>query len=212
MKYRFLAVALLLAPLCLAGAPRTAGAQSLGQFGPLNHMGTDQKSLGAYLGAGSGGMGVTGELRANYGDRATFGVQAGLVDRVFSAQVDLRGGLFGTEGEFPMMLGGEVAGGLMSGGGDTGIYGQVVPGVSFEVDAGEGQSWAGWAGLGFRLSASNHRIGRGVGLLRAGGRFNFSHQLGLVASLEDLDGTARLMVGAEMRFGGRGGSNAPGGK
>ena len=212
MKIRFLATALLLAPLCLAGAPRIAGAQYLGQFGPLNHMGTGQKSLGAYLGSGPGGLGVSGELRANYEDRATFGVQAGVADQVFAAQADLRSGLLGTGGDFPLMLGGELAGGLMSGGGDTGIYGQVVPGVSFEMDAGEGQSWSGWAGLGFRLSASKHRIGRGDSLFRVGGRFSFSRQLALATSLEDVGGATHLMVGAEYRFGSHGAANAPGGK
>ena len=212
MKFRFLAAALLIAPLCLAGAPRGAMAQYLGQFGPLNHMGTGQKSLGAYVGSGPGGLGLTGEVRANYAEHATMGVQAGVADQVFGAQVDLRGGLMGTGGDFPLMLGGEVAGGLMSGGGDTGIYGQVVPEVGFEMDAGGGQSWSAWAGLGYRVSASKHRIGRGDSLFRVGGRFDFSRELGLVAHLEDVGGSTHLLVGAEYRFGSHASGNNPGGK
>jgi hypothetical protein len=205
-----LAPLVLAAALCLGLVPRAAHAQYLGQFGPLNRMGPGQQSLGLYLGDGPVGLGPAAEFRLNYGDGSTIGFQAGLADRIFGLQTDLRAGLMGIHGDFPLELGGELAGGLFSGRGYTGIYGQLVPGLSWELDAGGGQSWAAWAGLGYRVTASTHRLGRGDAILRAGARFQFSRELGLAAGLEDLGGDSHLMVGAEYRFGGRGSSNVPG--
>ncbi|HVP39152.1 MAG TPA: hypothetical protein VMS93_08220 [Candidatus Saccharimonadales bacterium] len=202
----------LAAALGLAGLPATARAQYLGQFGPLNSMGTGQKALGLYLGAGPTGLGAAAEIRANHSERGTFGVQFAVQHSIFAGQADIRAGLLSSGGDFPVMLGGELAGGVVSGGGTTAIYAQAVPGLSWEMDAGGGQSWAAWAGLGFRVSASQHKLGHGDTLIRAGGRFSFSRELGLTASLEDVAGSSHLMVGAESRFGGHGGSNVPGGK
>ncbi|MBI5836387.1 MAG: hypothetical protein HZB25_03995 [Candidatus Eisenbacteria bacterium] len=212
MKTTVRTLAALLPLLCLAAFARPAHGQYLGQFGPLNRMGDGQKSLGLYLGSGPVGLGPLAEVRANYGSHGTVGVQAGLADKIFALQGDLRAGIMGTGGDFPVELGGELAGGLVTGGGDTGIYGQLVPALSFEVDAGSGQSWAGWAGLGYRVTASNKRIGSGAGIFRVGGRFTFSRQLGMAANLEDVAGSGHLLVGVEYRFGGGGASNVPGGR
>ncbi len=197
------------ATLLFLAAPRPAHAQFFGQFGPLSAMPGGAKALGIYLGAGDGHVGPTGEFRINYWKHATAGLQATVESSVFGLQADTRAGLVGTGGEFPLELGGQLAGGLVTGGGSTSFYIQGVPGLSFEWDAGGGQSWSAWAGVGLRLAASTKFNGSSDGILRLGGRFQFSPELGLATNLEDVGGTSRLMVGGEYRFGGGGGGNQP---
>ena len=187
--------------------PSICCAQFFGQFGPLASMGPGQKSLGAYLGAGNNTVGPSAEFRFNYANHMTAGIQGTLERSVFGAQGDLRAGLLGTGGDFPLELGGQVAGGMVTGEGATSLYVQGVPGLSYEWDAGAGQTFSAWAGLGLRITTSTKALGSSESIFRLGGRFQFSSELGMAADLEAVDGTTRLMVGADYRFGGGGGSS-----
>src|SRR5205085_8297372 len=127
---------------CLAALAPAASAQFFGQFGPLDRMPYGQKSLGAYLGGGGGDLGPTAEFRLNYANRSTAGLQASIVHNIFGAQADVRAGLLGTGGDFPLELGGQLAGGLITGEGATSLFVQGVPAISGEWDAGGGQSFS----------------------------------------------------------------------
>lgn len=185
------------AGLTLAG---TAGAQSFGQMGPLAGMGHKSTLLGVYLGMGNGDVNPSAELRVSSGHRATMGLAATVEHSTFAAQADVRAGLTGTGGDYPLELGGQLAGGLITGGGATGIYAQVVPGLSFEWNVGEGRAFSTWAGLGFRLSASSKSVGDGSGIARLGTRYDFSPSVGLGASLEAVGGGSKLIAGADYTF------------
>ena len=200
-------------PLLLLGAalaatlPSSARAQFFGQTGPLGVLPGDAKSCGVFLGSGRGNIDPMAELRTNYSAHGTLGIQGTVENKIFGLQADARTGLMHTDGDYPFELGGQLAAGLLTGGGQTGIYAQAVPGMSFEWDAGFGQSAAVYAGLGFRVTASNKRVGQGDGLWRLGGRLQYSNEIGMGASLEDVAGSAHLLVGADFRFGG--GGNRP---
>jgi hypothetical protein len=185
------------AGLTIAG---TASAQYFGQMGPLGGMAGGRTLLGGYMAAGSGDMGFVGELRAKSGPQSTVGFAASVVHSTFGMQVDLRGSLAGTGGSFPMELGGQLAGGLVTGGGSTGLYVQAVPGVSFESSTGGQGSFSSWGGIGVRLTAATHRSGVGDGVLRLGSRYNFTSAVGVSATLEDIGGTTRILAGAGYTF------------
>ncbi len=185
------------AAVALAGPAR---AQLFTQSGPLEGMRTGSRSLSVYLGGGDGTMGVMGELRTATSSRATAGIAGSLEGSVFGLQADTRAGLLDTGGSVPLTLGGQLAGGFLTGGGSTGFYAQAVPGLSFDWTVGDGQSFSSWAGLGFRVTAASHQVGRGDGVFRAGTRFNFSPTVGFGASLEDVGGNSRLLAGATYAF------------
>lgn len=185
------------AGLTMAG---TAQAQFFGQMGPLSGMGERSALLGVYLGMGNGDINPSAELRVSSGHRATMGLAASVEHSTFAVQGDVRAGLTGTGGDFPMELGGQLAAGLFTGGGATGIYAQAVPGLSFEWNLDEGRSFSTWAGLGFRLTASSKSVGDGTGLARLGTRYNFSPSVALGAALEAVSGGSKLIAGADYTF------------
>ena len=177
-----------------------ARAQFLGQSGPLEGMATGSRMLGAYVGGGAGDVGPAAELRFATAPHATVGLGASVENKTFGMQADARAGLLNTGGDDPLELGGQLAGGFLTGGGSTGFYGQAVPGASFDWSVGRGQSFSTWAGLGFRLTAATHQVGRGDGVVRVGARFNFSPTVNFGASLEDVGGTSRIIAGAGYTF------------
>ena len=180
------------AGVALAGP---AKAQFFGQMGPLEGMSSGHTLFGAYIGLADGSVGPMAEFRASSGKHATAGIAASVEHSVFGLQVDARGGLTGTGGEYPLELGGQLAAGLLTGGGSTGIYAQAVPGLSFEWDAGEGRSFSTWAGLGLRITAASHNSGGSNGMIRVGTRYNFSPSVGFSAALEDVGGSSRFLAG-----------------
>ena len=209
MRFRTLTTLLLASACAAALAPRPAQAQFFGQFGPLSGMPSGAKSLGLYLGSGSSEFGPMGEFRFAYGSHSTAGIAASLEHSTFGAQADIRAGLLGTGGDYPLELGGQLAGGMITGNGATALYVQGVPSLSYEWDAGGGQSFSAWSGLGLRVVTSTRRLGSSNGLFRIGGRFQFSPELGLSSNLEDLAGAAQLLVGVDYRFGAGGSTNVP---
>ncbi len=178
----------------------TASAQLFGQMGPLSGMGTRSTLLGVYLGFGSGDVSPSAELRMSAGHRTTAGIAASVENSAFMAQADVRGGLTGTGGDLPLELGGQLAVGLVTGGGSTGIYAQVVPGLSFEWSTGNTSSFSTWGGLGLRLTAASHQSSVGSGVARLGTRYKFSPTVGLGASFEDVGSSNKLIAGADYTF------------
>ncbi len=185
------------AGMTLAGA---AQAQIFWQMGPLTGMGQRSTLLGVYMGMGNGDVNPSAELRVSSGHAATMGIAASVENSAFGAQADVRAGLTGTGSDSPLELGGQLAGGLLTGGGSTGIYAQVVPGLSFEWGVGEGRAFSTWAGLGYRLTASSRSVGDGAGIARLGTRYDFSPSMGLGASLEAVGGASKLFLGGDYTF------------
>jgi hypothetical protein len=185
--------------VCLVAAG-TAHAQFFGQMGPLGGMASGHALLGAYMTAGSGDLGFVAELRGSSGSQSTVGLAATVEHSMFGMQADLRGSLTGTGGSFPLALGGQLAAGLITGGGSTGIYAQAVPGVSFESSTNGQGTFSSWAGIGLRLTAASHQSGMGDGVLRLGSRYSFSPTLGISATLEDVGGTTKIIAGAGYTF------------
>jgi hypothetical protein len=189
---------MLLSTVILAGP---AAAQSFGEFGVLTTSHPDRMSLGAVFSGDGGSLVSTFELRGDLARGGSVGAQASVDDRVFGAQLDFRRGLVNTGGNLSLDLGGQVAGGFTTGRGVSGVFVQVVPGVSREWEVSGRQTLGLWTGLGLRLSTRTGESGAADGLFRLGGRFGFSSEMGLLADFEDAGGSDHLMVGIDYRFG-----------
>jgi hypothetical protein len=197
--------------LLVAGAltfAPVARAQIVGQYSGLYPLAGGRKELGAYLGTGSGDMGFTVQGRVGSTRTLGYDVQASVQNSIFVGQLAAMANLMHTDGSYPLVLGGQLAAGVSSGGGATGLYIQGVPGLSYDWDAGGGQTFSFWGGLGLRLSSSTKHAGSSAGILRLGGRFDYSTDFGFAANLEDVDGHSTISVGIQYRFG-AGGSNRP---
>ena len=186
----------------LAISPGAARAQFFGQSGPLGALEDRGKSVGVFLGAGRGNIGPMAELRSSYSDRGTLGLQITSESKIFGIAADVRTALVRVGGDYPFDLGGQLAGGIVSGGGQTGIIVSGVPGASVTWDPGVGQKASLFAGLGFRLTISTKRVGQGDGMWRIGGRLQYTDAVGLMTSVESVGGSAHLLVGGDIQFGG----------
>lgn len=208
MKMHPLNAARVLMALSVLSFAPTAGAQVLGQYSGLYPLASGRKELGLYLGSGSGEIGITAQGRVGSTKTLGFDLQASVQNSVFGGQVAAMAGLMRSSGDYPVVLGGQLAGGVLSGGGATGLFVQGVPGVSFEWSDGGGQVFSFWGGLGLRIISSTKRFGSSAGILRLGSRFDYSPEFGFAANLEDVDGHSTISVGLQYRFG-AGGNNRP---
>jgi hypothetical protein len=196
---------LLVLALCLVPAlPRGARAQVFGQFDALQSRGATRMSLGAFFSGGGDELTPTFEAREGLRSGGSVGLQASVEDDIFGAQLDARKGLANTGGSLALDLGGQVAGGFVTGSGSSAVFAQIVPGISREWDLGGrgSQTLALWTGAGLRLSSDPGNSGSTDGLFRLGGRFGFSPEFGMGADFEDVGGGDRLMLGVDYKFGG----------
>ena len=198
------AILILLALCLLPALPRGARAQSFGQFDALQSRGPTRMSLGAFFSGGGDELTPTFEGREALRGGGSVGLQASVEDNIFGAQLDAMKGLTNTGGSLALDLGGQVAGGLVTGSGSSAVFAQIVPGISREWGLGSrgGQTLGLWTGAGLRVSSGPGNSGSTDGLFRLGGRFGFSPEFGMAADFEDVGGGDRVMLGVDYKFGG----------
>jgi hypothetical protein len=186
----------------------TAQAQFFGQLGPLNpRLPHGLELAGAYLGLADSQWGLTGQLRTGLSSSMDAGLQAGFTSYSgggtrFGARADLKGRFADlTQGKSPLVFGGN-ADVHFSAGEELTVFGfTAVPGVSMAGEAGKGQTLAGWAGFGVQvdfLSSNGESDNSTSGLLRLGGQFDFTREMGIVAEFNHLfanDGSDAFMIG-----------------
>ena len=206
VRIRVLRAALTAAAALTLAVP--AGAQILGQYSGLYPLAGGRKELGVFLGTGSGDMGVTAQGRVGSTRTLGYDLQMASQNSRFAAQLGALAGLMRSSGDYPLVLGGQLAGGLLTGGGSTGPYIQGVPGLSVEWDAGSGQVFSLWGGLGLRIMSSTKAAGSSDAIYRLGGRFDYSSDFGFATNLESVDGNSTISVGMQYRFGNNG-NNRP---
>lgn len=198
--------------LCLLAAS-SAQAQFFGQLGPLNPRAAEgMEMMGAYLGLADSQWGLTGQLRMGLTPKMDAGLQAGFGSydpsgTRFGARVDLKAHLLNlTEGNSPIAFGGN-ADLHFTAGEELTVFGfAVVPGVSLGGDVGSGQTVAGWAGFGIQVDFPDEGDSFNSALLRLGGEYDFTRQMGLVAEFNHLfanDGSDQFMVGLNVSLVGK---------